>query len=130
MINIWTGIGRLTKNPDIRQVGDSTVANFTLAVDNPYRKDDNGNTLADFIPVVVWGKTAEFVQKYFTKGLRVAVSGRLQSRSWDDPQGNKHFVIEVNANTVEFADGKKDNNTNKNNNNETFLDDDSEDLPF
>jgi len=99
-------VGRLTKEPEARYTsGNNTcVCNFTLAVDRKFKKD--GQPEVDFIPIVSWGKTAEFSSKYFTKGLRVSVCGSLQTRSWEDTEKKKHFATEVIADQVGFADGK------------------------
>lgn len=95
-------MGRLTKDPEIRYTQSSTaVCNFTLAVNRRFKKDE-----ADFIPVVVWGKQAEFCNSYFQKGLQVAIVGRLQVSSWDDNDGKRHYKTEVVAEETYFADGK------------------------
>lgn len=101
-------LGRLTKDPDIKytQTNNTLVASFGLAVNRRFAKE--GQQTADFINVVAWSKTAEFVQKYFKKGQQVAVVGRIQSRSWQDDQGQMHYVTEVVAEEVFFADSKKE----------------------
>lgn len=99
-------IGRLTKNPELKYTTNNTaVCSFTVAVDRRF-KSENQPT-ADFIPIVAWRKTAEFVSKYFTKGSRIAVVGQIQTRSWDDTEGRKHFVTEVIADEVEFGGDKR-----------------------
>ncbi len=100
-------VGRLTKDPELRHVGDkqTAFASFTLAVDRRFKTE--GQPTADFIPIVLWGKTAEFVSNYFTKGLRVFVVGSIQTRNWTDQDGKKHYVTEVKADQVGFADGKQ-----------------------
>ena len=100
-------IGRLTKDPEIRYTaGNNTaVCQFTVAVDRRF-KSENQPT-ADFIPIVAWRQTAEFVSKYFTKGSRIALVGQIQTRSWDDTEGKKHYVTEVIADEVEFCESKK-----------------------
>lgn len=101
-------IGRLTKEPQLKYtLGKNTaVCQFTIAVDRRF-KTDNQPT-ADFIPVVAWRQTAEFVSKYFTKGSRIAVIGSIQTRSWDDDEGQRHYATEVVADNVEFCESKKD----------------------
>lgn len=100
-------IGRLTRDPDIRTTQNSTmVATFTLAVDRKF-KDKDGNRQADFISVVAWRGTAEFVGKYCTKGTKLVVSGSIQTRTYDDKDGKKVYVTEVVADDVEFAESKK-----------------------
>lgn len=100
-------IGRLTKEPELRYTaGNNTaVCQFTIAVDRRF-KSDNQPT-ADFIPVVAWRQTGEFVSKYFNKGSRIAVVGQIQTRSWDDTEGKKHYVTEVVADEVEFCESRR-----------------------
>ena len=101
-------MGRLTKDPDTRytQTTNTQVTSFTLAVNRRFVKE--GEQQADFINIVAWNKTAEFVSKYFKKGQQVGVIGRIQTRTWDDDQGQKHYVTEVIAEEVYFADSKKE----------------------
>lgn len=102
-------MGRLTRDVDVRytQTNNTMVANFTLAVNRRFSKE--GEQQADFINIVAWGKTAEFASKYFKKGQQVAVIGRIQTRSWDDDQGQKHYATEVVSEEIYFADSKKEN---------------------
>ena len=104
-------MGRLTKDPDTRytQTTNTQVTSFTLAVNRRFAKE--GEQQADFINIVSWNKTAEFVSKYFKKGQQVGVIGRIQTRTWDDDQGQKHYVTEVIAEEVYFADSKKEEST-------------------
>lgn len=103
-------IGRLATDPELRRTQSNTaVTSFTLAVDRRFARE--GDVQADFVPVVAWSGTAEFAAKYFTKGQRVAVCGRLHNRDWTDKDGNKHRVTEIVADEVEFADGKREKNT-------------------
>ena len=105
-------MGRLTKDPEVRYVNNNNTAvcNFTLAVGRKFQKE------TDFIPIVAWNKLAEFCGKYFTKGMQVAIVGSIQTRTWDDNKGNKHYVTEILANEAYFADSKKDySNTSSNN---------------
>ena len=104
-------LGRLTRDPEVRytQNNNTMVCSFSLAVNRRFKQE--GQPDADFINIVAWNKTAEFVAKYFTKGQQVAVVGRIQTRSYDDKDGRKVYVTEVVAEEVHFADSKKDNNT-------------------
>lgn len=105
MLNQITVMGRLTKNPELRTTGGgSTVCSFTLAVDRDYGEDKQ----TDFLPVVAWKKTAEFVSKYFSKGRMACVTGRLQLRDYEDKDGIKRRVAEIVANSVYFADSKRE----------------------
>lgn len=108
-------VGRLAKDPEVRYTNNNlAVCNFTLAVDRRFAKE--GQQQADFIPIVAWQKTAEFCSKYFAKGQKVIVIGRIQVRSWDDNEGKKRWSTEVVAEEVDFADGKKSNTGNSNTN--------------
>lgn len=105
-------MGRLTKEPEIRytSVNNTAVCNFTLAVNRRFTKQGDEKQ-ADFISIVVWSKLAEFCGKYFQKGRQVVVVGRIQTRTWDDTEGKKHYVTEVVAEEAYFADGKKGEGT-------------------
>lgn len=100
-------VGRLTKDVDLRYTTKKVkaVASFVLAVDRDARKGISEKS-TDFIPIVTWGKTAEFAQKYFAKGHRVALQGSIHTRMWEDEEKNKHYVTEVVADKVFFADAK------------------------
>lgn len=107
MLNHITIMGRLTKDPEMRRTASGIAcASFTLAVDRDY--SNNGEKETDFIDCVAWRSTAEFVQKYFTKGRMTVASGRLQIRSWTDNSGNKRRTAEVVADNVYFGDSKKE----------------------
>lgn len=99
--------GRLTKAPEIRvSVNGKKSASFTVAVDRPF-KNAEGNREADFFPVVFWGNIADTLEKYLTKGSRVIVTGRLQTRSYDSADGAKRYVTEIIGENVEFLDSAK-----------------------
>ena len=100
-------IGRLTKDPEVRytQSNNTMVVSFNLAVNRRFTKE-NEERQADFISIVAWSKTAEFVSKYFKKGQQVGIVGRIQTRNWDDEQGQKHYATEVIAEEVYFQDTK------------------------
>ncbi len=105
-------IGRLTRDPELRYTSgnNSAVCNFTIAVDRNFT-GQSGEREADFIPVVVWNKQAENVKNYLTKGSQCAVEGRIQVRNYDDQNGQKRYVTEVIANSVEFIGSRNSNNT-------------------
>ena len=115
MLNHITAAGRLTKDPELRRTQNGVaVASFTIACDRDI-KDASGNKQTDFIDCVAWRNTAEFVDKYFTRGRMVIVSGRLQMREWTDKNGNKRRNAEILAENVYFADSKRAvENTEKN----------------
>ena len=143
MINRTVLVGRLTKDPELRQTQSGiSVATFKLAVNRTFT-NGNGEREADFIPCVIWRKQAENVAQYVKKGSLVGVEGRLQTRSYDANDGSKRFVMELVADSVQFLESKNSNNNqgNQNNNNQSqnndfaFEDDNSfdisdEDLPF
>ena len=105
-------MGRLTKDPETRytQSTNTQVTSFTLAVNRRFAKEGEERQ-ADFINIVAWGKTAEFCSKYFKKGRQVGVIGRIQTRTWEDDKNVKHYVTEIIAEEVYFADSKKEENT-------------------
>ena len=101
-------MGRLTRDPELRRTQSGTpVASFSLAVDRDF-KAQSGEKETDFIDVVAWRSTAEFVSKYFTKGRMAVVEGRLQIRDWTDKDGCKRRTAEVIAENVYFGDSKKE----------------------
>lgn len=122
-------MGRLTRDPEVRytQTSNALVSSFTLAVNRRFVRQGEERQ-ADFIQIVAFSKTGEFVQKYFTKGQQVAVCGRIQTRNWDDDQGQKHYTTEVIAEEVYFADSKKEDKTTGETIENTIPQDD--DLPF
>lgn len=108
MLNHITIQGRLTRDPELRRTNSGVaVTSFTIACDRDF--GSNGEKETDFVDVVCWRNTAEFVEKYFTKGRMAVVSGRLQIRSWTDKDNNKRKTAEIVADNVYFADSKNDN---------------------
>ena len=108
MLNHITLMGRLTRDPELRYTQTGTgVASFSIAVERDFGSREGGERQTDFIDIVAWRSTAEFVSKYFVKGQLVAVSGRLQIRDWQDKDGNKRRSAEVVAENVYFAESKK-----------------------
>lgn len=107
MLNVIAIMGRLSRDPELRQTTTGkNVASFTIACSRG-RKDANGKDLVDWIPVVAWEHTAEFVCKYFEKGSLIAIDGRLQSRTYKDRDGNNRTAIEIVANNANFAGSKR-----------------------
>lgn len=131
MLNNVVLMGRLTKQPEIQTTASGMeICKFTLAVDRGYAKAGEEKQ-TDFINIVAFKNTAIFVSRYFTKGQLIAVCGRLQTRTWDDSEGRKHYAMEVLANEVHFAEPKRDNKEQSNIPNGFTLDiDDSDTLPF
>lgn len=113
MLNNVTISGRLTKEPELKYVSENQVPvlNFTLAVERDYT-DDNSERKADFIPVVAWGGLAKFIAGNFGKGGALTILGKLQSRSWDDQEGKKHYIMEVSADKAYFSGDCKRNDEN------------------
>lgn len=108
MLNKTIQMGRFTRDPELRSTpqGESVVS-FSLAVDRDYTEPD-GTRKADFINYVAWKGTAEFISKYFHKGSMAVVEGRLQTRSWDKPEGGKGFATEVVVSNIYFGESKKE----------------------
>ena len=101
-------MGRMTRDPELRHTPNNIpVASFTLAVDRGFVSKESGERQTDFIDVVAWRGTAEFVSKYFFKGQMAAVTGRLQIRDWNDKDGNKRRSAEVVADNIYFTESKK-----------------------
>jgi len=101
-------MGRLTRDPELRRTGSGTpVTSFSLAVDRDFRSQ-SGDRETDFIDIVAWRATAEFVSKYFTKGRMAVVEGRLQIRDWTDREGGRRRSAEVIADNVYFGDSRRD----------------------
>jgi single-strand DNA-binding protein len=123
-------VGRLTKDPEVRYTANNQtpVAKFTLAVNRLYKQE--GQPDADFIPIVVWGKPAENCGKYIKKGRLVAVSGRIQTRSWDDQEGKRHFATEVTADEVHFLDKATEGQAQQQGQSDFHPAEEEDDLPF
>ncbi len=140
MLNRAIVMGRLTDNPELRHTAsDIPVTTFTLAVE---RNFNSGNErVTDFLDIVAWRSNAEFVSKYFTKGMQVCVEGSIQVRSYTDRDGNKRRAWEIVADHTYFADSKRDSTArnidnqapainNVGSNDFTEFEDDGDDLPF
>ena len=132
-------IGRLTRDVDLRYTGNGVaVANFTLAVNRPF-KNQQGENEADFINCVTWRKQAENLANYMKKGSQVGVDGRLQTRTYEDQDGKTVFVTEVVADSVQFLESKKQQSGNTGQSNQSdnpfgdsaeSIDISGDDLPF
>lgn len=141
MLNSIIIMGRLTADPELRTTSSGlSVSSFTVAVDRGYVKPGEDKK-TDFIPVVAWRSTAEFVSKYFRKGSMIAVQGSLQTRNYEDKNGNKRVAFEIIADQISFCGSKAEsgsyNNDNSNTSsyNNSTVDDfstvvDDDDLPF
>lgn len=130
MLNQVVLMGRLTRDPELRRTQSGVaVTSFTLAVERDY-KEQSGERLTDFIDVVAWRHTAEFACKYFRKGSMTAVTGRLQKRSWIDNDGNTRYNVEVIAESVYFADSKRNDASSVNSEEPQFSEYSDDDLPF
>lgn len=109
MLNRIIIMGRLVRDPELRTTQSGiAVTSFTLAVDRDFKSRDSGEKSTDFIDVVAWRQTAEFVCKYFSKGRMAIAEGRLQIREWKDRDGNNRRTAEVVADNVYFGDSKRD----------------------
>ena len=110
MLNRIIVMGRLTRDPELRRTQSGiSVTSFSVAVDRDFRTQ-SGERETDFIEVVAWRNTAEFVTKYFTKGRMAVVEGRLQIRDWTDREGQKRRSAEIVADNIYFGDSRRDNN--------------------
>lgn len=104
-------IGRLTRDPDFRSTANSSHASFSVAVDRKYKQD--GQPDADFPRVVAWGKTAEFINKYFSKGMRIGIEGRIQTGSYQNQNGDTVYTTDVVVEAVEFVESKSSSSEGK-----------------
>lgn len=110
MLNVVAIMGRLARYPELRQTTTGkSVASFRIACDRG-RKDANGQNQADWLDVVAWGKTAEFICKYFPKGALIAIDGRLQTRQYQDKNGQNRTAVEIVANNANFCGSKESTN--------------------
>ena len=113
MLNHITLMGRLTRDPELRYTQSQTaVASFTLAVDRDFGGRDGGEKQTDFIDIVAWRQSADFVSRFFKKGSMAIVTGRLQIREWTDREGNKRRNAEVVADRVMFGESKRSRDEN------------------
>jgi len=134
--NRWVGVGRLTKDVELRFTPQGVaVANFTVAINRTF-KNANGEYEADFINVVAFKKTAENVANYTKKGSMVAVDGRIQTRNYENNEGKRVYVTEIVADSIQFLESKKQEDQNRKYTNDPFknnghpIDIDDSDLPF
>lgn len=121
-------LGRLTRDPEVRYSQDNkAIARFSIAVDRRYKSE--GGPAADFPSCIAFGKTAEFIEKYFFKGMKISLEGRLQTGSYTNNNGVKVYTTEVVAEAVEFAESKRQQNET---NDDDFMqvDFNEQDLPF
>lgn len=110
MLNHIVIMGRLTRDPELRRTQSGVaVTTITVAVDRDFQSRDSQEKQTDFIDVVAWRQTAEFVSKYFSKGKMIVVEGALQSRKWQDKNGQNRVSWEIQANNVYFGESKRDN---------------------
>lgn len=126
MMNQVCLMGRLTRDPELRTTSNGkSVSSFSLAVERDYDR-----STADFFDVTAWGQTAEFISKYFSKGRMMVICGKLQTRDWQDKNGNRRKTTEVVAEHVYFADSRKAED--KSEDKEDFVEEPAEDgeLPF
>lgn len=119
-------MGRLTKDPDMKGEGDKVVAKYTLAVDRRFSKDKE----TDFINIVAFGKSAEFAEKYFKKGTKVVVTGRIQTGSYTNKDGQKVYTTDVVVEEQEFAESKNSSEPSKDDDFMTITDAQKDDMPF
>ena len=130
-------IGRLTAEPELKYTqNDKAYTRFNVAVDRPVKSGEEKQ--ADFISIIAWNKTAEFICKYFTKGQRIALTGSIRTGSYTDKDGNKRYTFEVLANDVEFCEAAKKDTAERTSKKaeqaqqraEEYMDVSDEDLPF
>lgn len=102
-MNNWCGVGRLVADPDVKYTNDGkTIAKFKVAIDRRFKKDE-----ADFIPCTAFGKTAEIVEKYFRKGMKIGVNGSIQTGSYTNKDNQKVYTTEIAVDNIEFVESKQ-----------------------
>lgn len=107
MLNQWHGLGRLTSDPELKHTASGvSVASFSIAIDRDY-KDQNGEKKTDFIPVIAWRAKADFASRFLRKGRLICVTGRWEQQRWMDQDGNNRTSWQVVAESIYFADGKR-----------------------
>lgn len=128
-MNLVCLMGRLVRDPEVRQ-GENAVAKYTLAVDRKYAK---GDEKTDFISIVAFSKGAEFAEKYLKKGMKIAVTGRIQTGSYTNKDGQKVYTTDIIADTQEFCESKGAESTGNSSSNDDFMtitDSQRDDMPF
>lgn len=134
MFNLVVLTGRLTADPELKKTpSDVSVTNFSIAVQRAYKSGEEAVT--DFINIVAWRRTAEFICRYFKKGKMIGIEGSIQTRKWVDNDGNNRTAFEVVANNIQFVESKREDNnpitTNATQGNlDAVVDDTENDLPF
>jgi len=130
-MNKFQFLGRLTKDPEVRYTANtnSQVTVFTLAVNRRY-VSQNGEREVDFFNLTAFGKTAEFVSKYYKKGQQVLVEGRIQNRTWEDDKGQKRYATDFIVENAYFADSNKNTNDTQESASDFVTVEEDEDLPF
>lgn len=135
--NSFNGIGRITKEPELRSAGEKNVLDFTIAITRPFTKKDHPES--DFIDCTAWGATADNIAKFFGKGDRIGVSGRVEVKPYEDKDGVKRKSFKVIVDDFEFIENKKDRTTSSEDSSDTeeakdnSIDNDNDndkDLPF
>lgn len=107
MLNTWIGMGRLTRDPELKHTSNGVpVVSFTIAVDR--QRNSSGEVETDFIDIVAWRQTAEFISRNFSKGRLIAIEGSLRIREYTDKEGRKRRTSEIAAENVHFCERKKD----------------------
>jgi len=130
-MNKWVGVGRSVRDSEVRSTASGKqVATFTLAVDRDF-KNAQGEREADFLPCVVWGKLAEIAGKYVTKGKQLAVAGRIQTRNYEDKNGQKRYITEVIVSDLQLLGSRQDGQAPQEQPQQPFAEiDQPDDLPF
>ena len=114
MLNVVVLMGRLVADPELRRTqNDTAVCSFRIAVDRNFVSKTSGERQTDFIDVVAWRGTGEFVSRYFTKGQMIAVTGSIQTRSYEDKQGNRRTAVEVVADNVSFTGSNRESGSDR-----------------
>ncbi len=122
-------VGRLTKDPELRNSGEKSVVKFSIAINRNY-KNERGEYDADFINCIAFGKTSEFIAKYFQKGNLIGITGRIQTGSYKNRDGVKVYTTDVMVESTEFINGKKSDDSSKSYSNNERDEPDDDEYPF
>lgn len=131
MANHVVLMGRLVRDPETRQAGETTITRYTLAVDRRFKRE--GQPTADFIPCVAFSRSAEFADKYFKKGMRVLVEGRIQTGSYEKEDGTRVYTTDIIVENQEFADSKNSSGSDQQKQDTSFVnvpEGSDDELPF
>lgn len=130
-LNKCSFIGNLGKDPEVKEVGSSKVANFSIAVTEKFKnREGQYQEKTEWINIVIWGKLADVVEKYLKKGSSIYIEGKLQTRSWDDQEGNKKYITEILGNNFQMLGGRSSEGSSQAPKKDNYNQKEEDELPF